>query len=195
MSETKEDNRIGYHLRAARTAAALSQEELADRVGISRLMISKYERSDTLPPVKKVMLLAEFFERPLYSFFVDVEDPLEAGAVESKDPGLRAIQARLSALEAKVAQQQSDNASRSAQAKETTDSHYEEAFRKGREQGLHEAMEELRASVIDIVDARFQRPPKNLVSRLRAVKDPVRLRALVLEAATADSLQTFLDRL
>ena len=39
----------------------LSQEELADRIGVSRQTLSKYETGESLPDIEKCRLLAEIF--------------------------------------------------------------------------------------------------------------------------------------
>ncbi len=39
----------------------LSQEELADRIGVSRQTLSKYETGESLPDIEKCHLLAEVF--------------------------------------------------------------------------------------------------------------------------------------
>lgn len=44
-----------------RKAAKLSQEELAERVGVSRQAVSKWERGDATPEVEKLLLLARAF--------------------------------------------------------------------------------------------------------------------------------------
>ena len=40
----------------------LSQEELADKIGVSRQSISKYETGDALPDIEKCKALAEVFD-------------------------------------------------------------------------------------------------------------------------------------
>ena len=39
----------------------LSQEELADRIGVSRQTLSKYETGESLPDIEKCKALADFF--------------------------------------------------------------------------------------------------------------------------------------
>ena len=38
-----------------------SQDELADKIGISRQTLSKYETGESLPDIEKCMLLADIF--------------------------------------------------------------------------------------------------------------------------------------
>ncbi len=47
------------HLRKAR---GLSQEELADAVGVSRQAVSKWESEQSIPDIDKVVALSDFFE-------------------------------------------------------------------------------------------------------------------------------------
>lgn len=44
-----------------RRAAALSQEELADRLGVSRQAVSKWEAGYATPEVDKIIMLSELF--------------------------------------------------------------------------------------------------------------------------------------
>lgn len=44
-----------------RKAQGLSQEELADRIGVSRQAVSKWETGQSVPDVEKVILLSEYF--------------------------------------------------------------------------------------------------------------------------------------
>ena len=47
------------NLKIARTKANLSQEELAERMSVSRQTISKWENGDTYPSTKHIFMLAE----------------------------------------------------------------------------------------------------------------------------------------
>ena len=44
-----------------RKKAGLSQEELAERVGVSRQAVSKWELADAVPEIGKLLLLAKTF--------------------------------------------------------------------------------------------------------------------------------------
>lgn len=50
--------RIGDNIRNARVALKLSQDELAERVGVSRVTVSKYENGRFLPSVPALEKLA-----------------------------------------------------------------------------------------------------------------------------------------
>lgn len=47
------------HLRKSR---GISQEELADKVGVSRQAVSKWESEQSTPDIEKIILLSEFFD-------------------------------------------------------------------------------------------------------------------------------------
>ena len=54
--ETKD---ILYHLR---TKKGLSQEELAEKLLITRQAVSRWENGDTLPNIETLKILSKFFE-------------------------------------------------------------------------------------------------------------------------------------
>ena len=47
------------HLRKSK---GISQEELADKVGVSRQAVSKWESKQSTPDIEKVILLSDFFD-------------------------------------------------------------------------------------------------------------------------------------
>ena len=49
------------NLMALRKVHALSQEELAERIGVSRQTLSKYETGESLPDIEKCKALADVF--------------------------------------------------------------------------------------------------------------------------------------
>lgn len=49
------------NLQELRKIHDMSQEELADRIGVSRQTLSKYETGESLPDIEKCRLLAEVF--------------------------------------------------------------------------------------------------------------------------------------
>lgn len=53
---------LGEKLQTLRNRAGLSQEDLADRLGVSRQAISKWELDKTVPDVKYIVELSELFE-------------------------------------------------------------------------------------------------------------------------------------
>lgn len=53
--------RLGEKLAALRKARGMSQEQLADRLGVSRQAVSKWELNEAAPDVNRVVALSEFF--------------------------------------------------------------------------------------------------------------------------------------
>jgi transcriptional regulator with XRE-family HTH domain len=60
---------IGKQIKKARKAKNLSQSDLAVKVGISRMMISRYEISGSNVPVEKLQRIAEILGQPISYFF------------------------------------------------------------------------------------------------------------------------------
>ena len=59
----------------------LSQEELADQIGVSRQTLSKYETGESLPDIEKCKLLADVFG-------VAIDDLVSYNKDEQGNPGL-----------------------------------------------------------------------------------------------------------
>lgn len=53
---------LADRIQSLRKAKGLSQEELADQIGVSRQSISKWEGEQSTPDIDKVLLLSEYFE-------------------------------------------------------------------------------------------------------------------------------------
>jgi transcriptional regulator with XRE-family HTH domain len=53
---------IGTRIRELRIAQELSQQELADKLGVDRSTIGKYETNTRIPEVKMLIQLAKFFD-------------------------------------------------------------------------------------------------------------------------------------
>lgn len=53
---------IADRIQQLRKAKGISQEELADKIGVSRQAVSKWESEQTTPDVEKVLLLSDYFE-------------------------------------------------------------------------------------------------------------------------------------
>ena len=52
---------IGQKIIQLRNAADISQEQLAETLGVSRQSVSKWEMDQALPQIDKVLQLAEIF--------------------------------------------------------------------------------------------------------------------------------------
>jgi len=53
---------IADRIQSLRKTRGMSQEELADKIGVSRQTISKWESEQSTPDIEKVILLSDFFE-------------------------------------------------------------------------------------------------------------------------------------
>ena len=49
-------------IQSLRKTKGISQEELADQIGVSRQAVSKWESEQSNPDLEKVILLSEYFE-------------------------------------------------------------------------------------------------------------------------------------
>ncbi len=58
----EKEKSVGERLLALRNKSSLTQEELADRLNVSRQSISKWELNKTLPDVEKLIQLSEMYE-------------------------------------------------------------------------------------------------------------------------------------
>lgn len=52
---------IGDRIQQLRKAAGISQEELADKTGVSRQAVSKWESGQSIPDMEKIILLSDYF--------------------------------------------------------------------------------------------------------------------------------------
>ncbi len=62
--------KIENHVRELRTRENLTQEELAQKVGVTRVTINCLERGVYLPSIELAIKLARFFRRPVEDVFV-----------------------------------------------------------------------------------------------------------------------------
>ena len=53
---------IGDRIQSLRKSRGISQEELADKIGVSRQAVSKWESDQSSPDIVKIMLLSDYFE-------------------------------------------------------------------------------------------------------------------------------------
>ena len=56
---------LGNSLSAARKKSGMSQEEVAERLGVSRQTISKWETDETLPDIRQSKILASLYRLSL----------------------------------------------------------------------------------------------------------------------------------
>lgn len=62
----------------------ISQEELADKIGVSRQAVSKWESEQSTPDIEKVILLSDFFDVTTDYLLKGIE-PVPANATEKSD--------------------------------------------------------------------------------------------------------------
>ena len=53
---------IADRIQNLRKAKGISQEELADKIGVSRQAVSKWESEQSIPEIDKVIIMSDFFE-------------------------------------------------------------------------------------------------------------------------------------
>lgn len=58
-------NKLGKAIARERTARQLTQEQLAEMLGVEQETISRFERGLTLPPLMRLIQLADIFEVPV----------------------------------------------------------------------------------------------------------------------------------
>ena len=70
MTPRPEDARIQNVVRELRVLAGLTQEGLAEKVGVTRVTINCLERGVYMPSLELAFKLARFFRRPVEEIFV-----------------------------------------------------------------------------------------------------------------------------
>ena len=92
---------VGNQIRERRQALGLSQEELAQRLYVSRVTVSHWETSKTLPDVQSMLLLANLFGTTIDELVRgDVDEMREM--VEKNERRTRTLAAALAAVEVVV---------------------------------------------------------------------------------------------
>jgi transcriptional regulator with XRE-family HTH domain len=71
---------IGLQLRAVRLACGVSQEELAERLGIERVTLSRYESGARTLPLATLVTIAELLRRPIAEFLPTSAAPASPSA-------------------------------------------------------------------------------------------------------------------
>lgn len=75
---------IGEKIYSLRSAAGMSQEELADKISVSRQSVSKWEMDQALPQIDKVLLLCELFSVSADDLLKDKVELARTGESEKK---------------------------------------------------------------------------------------------------------------
>ena len=71
-----------------------SQEELADKLSVSRQAVSKWESAQSVPDLQRVIQLAEIFNVStdyLLKDEVEAPSPMEVGDIRDEDQSLRRV--------------------------------------------------------------------------------------------------------
>lgn len=71
---------VGENIRSARRAAGLTQRELAQRLDVADLQVSRWERGAHRPKDDTLIALAEILSREFSWFFIEHEDQEPAAA-------------------------------------------------------------------------------------------------------------------
>lgn len=82
-------------LTALRRQNGISQEQLADRLGITRQSVSKWESGAVMPEIEKLVVLSDLFQ---VSVDYLVKDQLEMPEVSAAEPARQPLEAKVDAL-------------------------------------------------------------------------------------------------
>lgn len=79
-----------FDIRTKRKKANLTQDELAQKIGINRATLSKYETGQIEPPFSQLVKISDALDIPIFDFFPDHNDQLSSfiyreGFEESQD--------------------------------------------------------------------------------------------------------------
>lgn len=190
LRSSRDSNWFGRRLKAAREAARISQEELAERVELTRLTIARYESGKLRPNFERLEPLALAVSQPLWWFFTDQDElPKYSATLEEF---CTEVLSRLSHLEERVAV----NVPLSGKlvARENVEG-YTVGLEEATLRGLAQGMDLLRQSILEILEERFGSVSPAVVSRLREIQEPGELRNVVKLSATAPDLTAFLGQL
>lgn len=75
---------IADRIQRLRKSRGISQEELADRLGVSRQAVSKWESRQSTPDIEKILLLSNFFETTTDYLLKGIE-AVPGGSVSAKE--------------------------------------------------------------------------------------------------------------
>lgn len=76
MAKIRSSEEIGFRLKQLREQAGISQEKMAELVGVSKYQLQKYEYGKNMLNTDKLQLAAEALSVPVQEFFVDGADAL-----------------------------------------------------------------------------------------------------------------------
>ena len=76
---------IADRIQYLRKQRGLSQEELADMVGVSRQSVSKWESEQSIPDLEKIITMSDFFEVTTDYILKGVESPSASNRITTKN--------------------------------------------------------------------------------------------------------------
>lgn len=82
-------------LTALRRQNGISQEQLADRLGITRQSVSKWESGAVMPEIEKLVILSDLFQ---VSVDYLIKDQLETPEPSATEPALQPLEAKIDTL-------------------------------------------------------------------------------------------------
>ena len=69
---------IADRIQSLRKIKGISQEELADKIGVTRQAVSKWESEQSIPDMEKIILLSDYFEVTTDYLLKGIESPKES---------------------------------------------------------------------------------------------------------------------
>lgn len=75
---------LADRIQQLRKSKGISQEELADKIGVSRQSVSKWESEQSSPDIEKIILMSDFFEVTTDYLLKGIE-PIPKEVTDSKD--------------------------------------------------------------------------------------------------------------
>ena len=66
---------IGSNIKVARLQRRITQEEIAEKMGITTNYFGRYERGDMRPNLDRLMQISEILSTPIENFFAGAYDP------------------------------------------------------------------------------------------------------------------------
>ena len=101
MGQMKSGKLIGAGIKARRKALGLSQEKLAEALGVSYQQVQRYENGTNLLSTDKLQIIAKVLEVPVSYFFKEPEEITIIAAPKTKSPDTEAILNYLDAIDRK----------------------------------------------------------------------------------------------
>ncbi len=84
---------LADRIQQLRKSRGISQEELADRIGVSRQAVSKWESGQTSPDLEKIVLLSDYFEVTT-DYLLKGVSPTQAQTVQAQTVQAQTVQAQ-----------------------------------------------------------------------------------------------------